>query len=535
MYPFNVQYSHLSAHGTICEMARGRRAIISGWMLIAAALGFVGPATAGKPDDTLVVAFQRAIDNLDRLYTVRREMLILAQLTDDGLFYVDPDTLDYVPLAAKSYRYADDTTLDVTVRNGVTFHDGSPLTADDVVYTYRWLLNKKALTRQGRRIARWLRRVEKTGPMTVRFRLEYPYPLALRDMAVSVPLRRKGTYHPDADGKSDSGTQRPALNGLGPYKVTAFEPGKNVAVERFEGYYKDSPKGRPAIRRIVIRTIPDWGTQQAELITGGVDWMYDIPADVARNIGKTPRATRLNGPSMRIFWINMDAAGHTGEDNPMTRLDVRRAINHAINRKSIVENIVRGTSRVIHAACHPAQFGCYQDVRKYEYDPEKAKALLRKAGYPNGFTFEFWAYRQRQVAEAVMADLAKVGITARLRYVKAGTLGLARRSREVQSYFASWGSGSTADTSMIAGQHWVLKSSRNLSGDEAVEKAVLAAERTFEPKKRQAAFRAALTRIAEQAYWAPLYAGTLDYLVGPKVDFTPPKDGLPRLFLVKWK
>jgi peptide/nickel transport system substrate-binding protein len=166
---------------------------------------------------------------------------------------------------------------------------------------------------------------------------------------------------------------------------------------------------------------------------------------------------------------------------------------------------------------------------------KKARALLEKAGYPDGFSFDLWAYRQRKVAEAIMADLAKVGITARLRYVKTGTLGRARASREVESYFASWASGGTADTSMIVGPHWVLDSSRNLSGDAAVSETVLAAERTLDPEKRKAAFKTALTRIAEQAYWAPLYAGTLHYLVGADVDFTPPRDGLPRLFLTKWK
>lgn len=117
-------------------MGKFRATAVLGCMLFTVAV-FASPAAAGKSDDTLVVAFQRSVDNLDRLYTIRREMLILAQLTDDGLFYVDPETLEYVPLAAKSYKFIDDMTLDVTVRDGVTFHDGSPLTADDVVYTYR--------------------------------------------------------------------------------------------------------------------------------------------------------------------------------------------------------------------------------------------------------------------------------------------------------------------------------------------------------------------------------------------------------------
>jgi len=488
-----------------------------------------GGVSAGRTDDTLVVAFQRGVDDMDRLYSIRREALILAFLTDDGLFYVDPVTLAYVPLAASGFRRVDDLTFDVTVRGGVRFHDGSELSADDVVYTYNWMLKKNSGTRQGARIGRWLERVESTGPMRVRFHLRFPYPLVRRDMAISVPLRKKGTYDLSRDAR------RLPLNGLGPYRVVSFQPGRDIVLKRFDDYYANSPKGRPAIKHIVIRTIPDWGTQQAELMTGGVDWAYDLPTDVAVSIGKSEHTRYINGPSMRVFWINMDAAGHTGKDNPLTSRDVRRAINHAIDRESIVRNMIDGTAQVIHSACHPVQFGCYQDVRKYEYDPDKAKALLRKAGYPDGFAFDLWTYRQRKIAEAIMADLARVGIKARLRYVTAGTLGRARRSHKVQAYFATWGSGSTADASMIAGAHWAPGTSRNLADDPAVARAVLAAERTRDPEARKAALRTALKRIAEEAYWVPLYAGTLNYLVSPDLDFTPPKDGLPRLFLAKWK
>ena len=105
-------------------------AAIIAWVFSWAA---VHESFAKKSDDTLVVAIKRAIRSVDRLYTGPREGLILAQLTDDGLFYVDPETLDYTPMAAKSYKWVDDKTLDVTIRANVNFHDGSPLTADDVV------------------------------------------------------------------------------------------------------------------------------------------------------------------------------------------------------------------------------------------------------------------------------------------------------------------------------------------------------------------------------------------------------------------
>ncbi len=509
----------------------------TGIMILTAVAFWLGTqqAHAGKKDDTLVVAVQRGIRSLDRLYTRQREALILAQLTDDGLFYADPKTLRFVPLAAKSYKFIDETTLDVVVRRGVKFHDGSPLTADDVVYTYKWARSRKGRTLNTKKLRRWMKSVEKTSPMKVRFRLNYPYPMALRDMGISIYLRKKGSYDSTRKKSTNRRSLSYSLNGLGPYRVVQFDPGKVVILERFEGYYASSPKGRPAIKRIIFNTIPSWGAQQAAMMSGNVQWMYSVHTKIAENLGNTPKGVHLVGPSLRVGFVVMDAVGYTGKNNPFTKIEVRRAMNHAINREAIVKQMMKGNSRVIHSACHPAQFGCAQDVKKYDYNPAKAKELLRKAGYPNGFEFVFWAYRERRVAEAIVAHLTRAGIRAKLRYVRAHTLGRARRSREVAAYFGTWGSGSTADTSMIAGEHFAPRSNRNMSKDKDVQKFILTAERTLDPKKREYAYRKGLQLIAERALWIPLFSYSMNYVVSKDLDFVPPKDGLPRLFLARWK
>lgn len=496
-------------------------------------VGWPQAVFAGQSDDTLVVAIEGEISTLDHLYSTARDTIIVSELTDDGLFYIDPVTLTYIPLVAQSYVQVGDKTIDVTIRQGVRFHDGSPLTAEDVVYTYNWVLHPATNTNRGRLIAGWLDRVERTGPMSVRFHLKHPYPLAIRDMAFSVQLRKAGAYQ-KADGKIDPNAQALHLNGVGPYKVVEFEPGKRIKLERFEGYYADSPKGRPAIKTVVFLTIPDLSTQQAELISGRVNWMYNVPADVAANIGATGYAVHLTGPTLRVNFIPLDAVGYTGAGNPLTKLDVRRAMIHAINREEIVKYLVQGDAQVIDSACHPLQFGCEQDVRKYPYDPEKARRLLAKAGYPHGFEFDLWAYRERQVAEAIAADLAKVGIRARLRFVTLTTLNQARKNHRVPAFFASWASGSTADTATIAETHWALKSDRNFSNDAVVAQNVEAAARTIDPEERKRLYSAALKRIAEQAYWIPLYTFSQNYLVSADLKFPVPKDGLPRLFRAHW-
>jgi len=495
------------------------------------ALAAVQPVYASKKNDTLVVAFVREILNLDYMQTTKREYIILSDLIDETLFHIDSTTFKIVPNLATSYNYTDEKTIDVVLRQDVTFHDGSKMTADDIVYTYQYVIEDTA-NKPHKTTVRWLESVEKTGTYSVRFKLKTTYPLALRDMARRIRIRKNGVY--GTTGNYDKQAQAAALNGLGPYKVKSFNPGKDVILERFDGYFT-GPKGQPAIGKIKIRSIPDLGTQQAELMTGNIDWMYNVPMDVARNMAGTGRAVHIEGPSMRIGFIPLDAAGYTGADNPLTKVNVRRAIIHAIDRESIIKNLVGGTSKVVHAACHPIQFGCTDDVRKYEYDPEKAKKMIVDAGYPNGFNLDLWAYREKQVSEAMASDLKKVGINVNLRYSKLSALNKARRAREIPAYFGTWGSGGTADVAAIANVHWSSDSDRNLSGDLKVTELMLGGENTVDPKEREALYRQGLQLIAEQAYWVPLYAFTLNYLTSNDLNFPVPQDGLPRLYESSWK
>ena len=487
-------------------------------------------AWAGRGDDTLVVAFQREVVNLDYLYTTSQEHVILSDLTDDRLFDVDTKTNEISPMLATSYKYVDDTTIDVTLREGVHFHSGAPFSADDVVYTYNWVLSPDSGTRASGTVGRWLKSVEKLGPYQVRFHLKAVYPLALRDMARRIPIRRKGAYQ--VDGKDDRGAQALHPDGLGPYRVESFQPGQKAVLARFDGYYAGSPKGRAAIGRIVARTIPDWGTQQAELMSGGVDWAYDMPLDVAQSMAATGRAVSKAGPSLRVSFVVLDASGVTGP-NPLTDVKVRRALNYAVNREAIAKFLIGGVAEPLYTACHPTQFGCSQDVPRYPYDLAKAKALLAEAHYKQAEPLELWAYRDRAVAEAVAADLSAAGVNVKLRYGQLASLDRARAAGKIRAYIGSWANGGTADTAMIARVHFG-DTDRNLSRNPTVMQRVADAERTNDSARRADVYHQALQSIADQAYWIPLYTYSVNYLMSPDLDFPIPPDGLPRLYEAHW-
>jgi len=501
-----------------------------------AALLSIAPLTgayAGKSDDTLNVAFSEEILNLDYNYTTKREYIILSDLLDDTLFDVDPETNTFKPAVATGYEYLDDRTIEVKLRDDVTFHDGSPLTATDVAYTYNWIINPESESHATGVISNWLESAEVMDAHTVRFHLLTEYPLAIRDMARRVRIRKDGAYM--VDGNVDRNSQALAPVGLGPYEVVSFTPGQKLVLKRFAGYYANSPKGDIPIENIVVRTLPDIGTQQAELMSGSLDWMYNVPLDVARSMGATPVADHLAGPDLRVSFIVLDAAGYTDPEGPLTNVLVRQGLNHAINKKDIAEYLVGGSAEPIHTPCHPAQFGCVQAIADYEYNPERAKELFAEAGYPDGFPLELWAYRERPMAEAVAADLELAGVDVNLRYVQLESLNQARANQDIAAYIGTWGSGGTADTAAIARVHFDDETDRNLTGDNALSELVLAAEQTGDQDKRLALYTEALNIIADKAYWVPLTTYSVNYLVNPALDFPLSPDGLPRLYEASWK
>lgn len=486
-------------------------------------------AQAGRDTDTLEVAFPRDVTTVDGMYTSRRENDILGLLTDDALFYVDPKKLKAVPLAARSYELIGDRILNITIRDDIYFHDGSLMTVDDVIYTINWAKDRKSKSRQRIRLSKWIKSVKKTGPDRLQIMMHHPYPLALYDLSYYVKLRKSGHY------EKSKYAPGPILNGTGPYKIVEFEPARTLILTRFDKYRTDGPKGSPEIQNISIRAISDWATQAAEILSGGIQWTFQMPTDIAEDLGSDPRAQLITGPSLRVGFLTMDVVGKTESGAPLRHLKVRQAINHAIDRQAIVDHLIRGSSKVVYSACHPFQFGCVTDVVKYEYDPEKAKRLLAEAGYPDGFTIPLWAARERPVMEVIQHQLGKVGIDVDLRFVMGSALGRALKRGQLSMFYNTWGSFSIPDAGAIGPEHWAKESFRNLSSDPIIERAMELATENYDKEVRMLSFHQAFDRIAEQAYWVPMFAYTMNYVVTPDVDYSPSRDGMQRLFEVKWK
>ncbi len=485
-------------------------------------------AQAGPEDNSLNIAWSGELATLDRYYNTLREGIVVGRLVWDSLLFKNPETLEFEPLLAKSYKFVDSTTMEFELREGVTFHNGEAFDADDVVYTFNRMSNPDAGVLTQRNV-NWIENAEKMGQYSVRLNLKAPTPTALEFLAGPLLIYPNEYYEevgPEGMGANPVGT--------GPYRVTEFEPGASITFERNKDYFEGSPKGQPQIATIHQRTVPDNNTQIAELLAGTVDWIWKVPTDQATRLTGRPGVSVVNEQTMRVGYLSFDSSNRTGNNSPVNHALVRKAIAHAIDRDAIVKALVGGSSQVVNSACHPAQFGCEQDVVAYEYDPEKAKALLAEAGYPDGFTIDFHAYRNRPYAEAIMGFLNAVGIQTNLVYLKYAALRDQVYAGEIDFNFMTWGSYSFHDVSAIT-SHFFKATRDDYARDDQLIADLTTGDESVDRTTRESAYSRALKTIADNAYWVPLFTYNVNYAFDEALNFSPNPDEIPRFYAASWK
>lgn len=492
------------------------------------ALGMAS-AHAGRANDTLVYASDNEVENVSPYHNNMREGVILAHLAWDTLIHRDPKTGDYKPQLATAWKWESPTTLSLTLRQGVTFHNGDRFGADDVVYTFNVVTGPEAkiATRQN---TDWIKNVEKTGEHQVRIHLKAPFPAALEYLAGPTPIYPAAYFRKvGLEGYSR------APVGTGPYKITAIAPGQGVTMVKNTDYFKGSPVGQPSIGTIRFVIIRDPEARMAQLMTGAVDWIWRVPADQAESLKAMPKLSVLSGETMRVGFMSINSQGSTPESAPFKDVRVRQAVNHAINRKALADSLVRGGSQPVFAPCFRTQSGCETgQVVQYDYNPDKAKALLAAAGYPNGFETDLWAYREREYAEALIGDLRRVGIRARLHFVQYPALRTELRAGRASLTFQAWGSYSINDASAFAG-NFFKGGADDTAKDPQVIEWLNTADTLVDPAERKKKYAQALQRISEQAYWAPMFSYSTNYAFTSELKFEAQPDELPRFVQASWK
>jgi peptide/nickel transport system substrate-binding protein len=502
-----------------------RRAVCGAGLLLAAG---VAPARADKADDTLRVTWRDAIPDVDPYRNQLRTGLALAGHVWDCLVDRDPQTFQVRPLLATGWHQTDDTTIAFELRSGVRFHDGAPFGAEDVVYTVRSVLADDTLAVPG--LFAWLAGAERIDDRHVLLKLRQTFPAALDFLAAVLPILPRA-YR---ERVGAAGFSRAPV-GTGPYRVTALDGETHIALERFDDYFAGSPKGRPAIRRNAIHEVADADAELTDLLSDRADWIWQIGPAQFDAIAYQPGLQALRAESMRLGYLSLDAAGRSAESAPLTKLKVRQAVCHALDRAAIAARLGAVAMRVPDTPCFPTQFGCDAAAAvRYPYDPARSRALLAEAGHGDGFTADMVSYVLPVEGEAVRSYLQAVGITARLVQLPAAEA-LARASAgQAPLFLGSWGSYSINDVAACLPQFFgggPLDNARRPDLQALIDRAGASGD----PDQRRGLYAQAIRLITGQALWLPTHTYAATYGISRTLNFRPSPDEVPRFYLASWR
>tara|TARA_B100001971_G_scaffold212220_1_gene241807 strand:- start:1024 stop:2583 length:1560 start_codon:yes stop_codon:yes gene_type:complete len=471
-------------------------------VVVAAGIMSSGVALAQKSKDTVRFGLYQPIKILDRIYNPHPETNLTAPAVYDNLMFYDAAERKYKPQLAVSWKRLNAKSIEFKLRKGVKYHDGSDFDADDVVYMTNFVTNPKTKFRfKGSRFG-WIKGVEKIDRYTVRIHSKGPNASMMSRLATALPI-----YPSDVHGalktKSDFG-RNPV--GTGPYKVVKVDSNRGIFFEKNKNYYAGS-KPAGIVGKLIALPIPDKQTQIAQLMSGGLDIMYNVPKDQGENLAANPNLGISVTPTVSFVYVLFDSADRSGFGHFKNR-KIRQAVLHAINRPALVKALV---PKQLHGAplqraiCNDWHVGCVSSVPPAKHDLAKAKKLLAEAGVPNGFNVEITTWgASRQIAEAVSGQLRKVGIKAKVDSLKIGGFVRKRAKGKVQMFVSLWDNGGAAPDVDVTAGFFFRKGSRNYMGDKELVAYYKTGRSIFDLNKRKAIYQKAFDRVTTQAYMMPL-------------------------------
>ena len=370
-------------------------------------------AESDRRPNTLVVALESGPTHLDPRYAMDADSECISALLFNSL--VRPDKNSRLqPDLAESWQAIDDRTYVFQIRKGVSFHNGKPLTAADVKYTYESVLDPTSRSPK-RGAFRFLAGVDQLGPYEVRFRLAIPFAPFMEELTLGI------VPEPAGAGGSSGGW---SLIGSGPFMLAEFSPGERVVLKANASYWE----GAPPLSGMVFKIIPDAIVRVLEFRKGTVDFIQNyFEPDMLPWMKKNTRASILSEQGNIFQYIAMNL------DHPiLARRDVREAIGKAIDRDAIIHNILKDLAIPATGLLWPEHWAYEPAVRRLDYNPEEAKRLLDNAGFPDPdgdgplprFKVSYKTTNvdlRKRIAEALKEQLARVGIELEVRAYEWGT------------------------------------------------------------------------------------------------------------------
>lgn len=454
-----------------------------------------------------------------------------------------------VPGLATGWRATGPTEWEITLRAGVTFHDGTPFTAEDVAASIRRAGSLQGSPSSFALYTRAIAAVEPAGPHSLRITTRHPHPLLPNDLSL-VPMI--AARH--AGAASEAFDRGAAAIGTGPYRFAAFSAGQRLVVERNPAHWE----GPQPWARVEQRVMRNGASRVAALLAGDVD-AIEAPAPelLDRLAGQGAIALSRTASNKVVFLFPdvgrdptphvTDAQGRPIRPNPLRDPRVREAISLAIDRAAIVERVLNGEGVPAAQVVPDGFFGADPALRPDPHDPARARRLLAEAGFPDGFVLTLHGpndrfLRDAAVLQAIGAMLERVGIRARVETLPWAAYAARSQRPEFSLMLVGWGAGTGEASSPLRGllatrdpATGLGASNRGGWSDARFDALLAEALRTADEAAREALLRQAGARAMGERALIPLHfeAATWAHRRGiahtPRVDqYTQAMDFAPR-------
>ncbi|MBX3540383.1 MAG: ABC transporter substrate-binding protein [Chelatococcus sp.] len=447
----------------------------------------------------------------------------LSQHIFDRLFHADENQKP-VPALAEGWKVIDPLTWEIALRKDVKFHDDTPFTADDVLFTFERSQN---VPNSPFSFKSYLgnKKLEKVDDHLIRIRTPSPNPILINEiMTVSIISRKVGEK-----ATTDDYNRGTAMVGTGPYRFVEWRSGQHIKLERHEGYWGNKPEWM----RVMLRPISSNPARVAALLSGDVELIDFVPPSSLERLQSNKALSLSSKVSNRMIYLAFDHSrarspfvkGIDGSeiDNPLRKLEVRQAISKAINREALGSRALEGMGVPAGQLVPPEIFGSAPELGPDKFSVADAKALLTKAGYPNGFAITLHSSNDRYVNDAAVAEaiaqmLTRIGIRTAVetmpysvyvpRATGGGPEGLSQFSLFLYGFGGQTGEASVALRSVVATydkDKGLGSSNRGRYSNPEVDKLIGEAAQELDDTKR-AALMAEATRISmADVAVAPIY------------------------------
>jgi len=379
------------------------------------------PTAAGLSEGgTIIVGLQAEPTSLDSHQITDYNSARATYGIYDSLLHFKDESTEVEPGLAESWEISDDGLVYTLHLRKVKFHDGTDFNAEAVKFN----IERQTDPNHPYHNTGEFPYAEFTWGMVDKVEVVDDYTVKITLKEVFAPFLNHLAMHPAAMVSPDAVKKYGrdfSINpvGTGPFKFVSWTPGVEVVLEKNPDYWRGAPK----VDRVIYRPIIEDQSRLTELEAGSINFIVNIPPDELARLRQDPRFTIVEQPGMHTWWV---AFNHTKD--PFKDRRVRQAMNYAVNKQAIVDNILKGTGTLAINPLPPVVWSYTADLQRYDYNPEKARQLLAEAGYPDGFSCSFWVPEsgsgmQQPVAmgTAIQADLKAVGIDCKIQTFEWGT------------------------------------------------------------------------------------------------------------------